>query len=268
MATIKKNQVSFDTIIFPEKQGKIKYWIDAQPETIEIKVYSNEDIGNNETADIVILWDIIKLSELQKKPGFVDQTLWTRISTKILPVQQASDNLNVYSPLELPESGLVDMFGETVVTKPKSLSTLAHNYVNSLYTIFIADSTDFSNCTIRLTFDTKHEAGFEVEGPSSTSFVNEHVNFADLVAPITLSSAQSTVTTDSSISVTVNTASYIDEVYLESVSGILNKTRVKLTNGVGKFSIMTTDLEVGEEIRVKAGHRKWTGIASFSKQIS
>jgi hypothetical protein len=266
MATIKKNHFTHPYHIFLEKQGKIKYWVDIQPEQIEIKVYSNEVIGDDEPADIVILWDIIKLSELKKKPGFVDQSAWTRISTDILVRMISDDGQDI--PLELPESGLVDMFGETLVTKPHSLATLADNYVNPLYTIFAADTTDFTNCTLRLMFDAKYEAGFEVEGPSASSFVNEHVNIQDLVAPITLSSTQSTVTANSSISVTVNSEPYIDEVYLESVSGILNKTRVKLTNGVGKFSIMTTDLEAGEEIRVKAGHRKWTGIASFSKQIS
>lgn len=271
MATIKKNVFNYDTVVFREKQGKIKYWIDAQDDQIEIKVYSNESVGDEEnpaTADVVILWDIIKLSELQKKPGFVDQTLWTRISDKWLPVQPDENEPYVYYPLELHESALVDMFGETVVTKPKSLTTLASPYTAAIYSIFVSDADDFTTCTIRLLFDPKHEAGFEVEGPSASSFVDQHVSFEDLVAPITLSSTQTSVTPNSSISVTVNSEPYIDEIYLESVTGALNKTRVKLTNGQGKFSIITTDLEVGEEVRVKAGHKKWTGIANFSKEIS
>jgi hypothetical protein len=271
MAIIKKNVFNAEKIVFPGKTGKIKYWVSATDQQIEIKVYSNESVGTEEnpaTADVVMLWDIIKLSELQKKPGFVDQTLWTRVSRDVLPIQEDSEQSYVYSPLELHESALIDVFGETLITKPKTLTNPSSTHAASLYTIFVPDSSDFTSCVIRLMFDAKYEAGFEVEGPAASSFVDEHVKFEDLVSPITLSSTQTSVTPNSSISVTVNSDSFIDEVYLESVSGILNKTRVKLTNGQGKFSILTTDLEVGEEVRVKAGHKKWSGIASFSKEIS
>ncbi len=271
MAIIKKNLFTAEKIVFPGKTGKIKYWVAATNEQIEIKVYSNESVGNEEnpeTADVVILWDIIKLSELQKKPGFVDQTLWTRVSTDVLQVQSDAEQPYVYYPLQLHESALIDVFGETLITKPKTLTNPSSTHAAALYTIFVPDSSDFTSCIIRLMFDAKYEAGFEVEGPSASSFVDEHVNFEDLVAPITLSSTQTTVSTESSITVNVTTAPYIDEIFLEQVYGILNKARVKLTNGQGTFNILTDGLQPGEEIRVKAGHKKWTGIATFSKQIS
>jgi hypothetical protein len=268
MTVIKKNNFTGATVIFPEKQGTIKYWVKTTADEIEIKIYSNETVEENQTADIVILWDIIKLSELQKKPGFVDQTMWTRISSSVLPVIPDDETPYVYHPQVLHESSLFDVFGETLISKPKSLSNLSSTTVNNLYSIFVPDSSDFSSCIIRLTVDVKHEPGFEVEGPSASSFIDENATLETLFAPISLSSTQSTVTANSSITVTVNSESYIDEVFLESISGILNKVRVKLTNGVGKFTILTTDLEVGDEVRVKAGHRKWTGLATFSKQIS
>lgn len=265
MTIIKKNLFTAERICFPEKTGKIKYWVDVTDQQIEIKMYSNEPVGGGETADIVILWDIIKLSELQKKPGFVDQTLWSRVSTDVLCVQTDSEVPFVYYPLDLHESGLVDMFAETIIAKPKSLSKAA---TVNLYTIFVQDSSDFNSCVIRLLFDAKYEPGFEVEGPAASSFIDEHINFEDLIAPITLSSSQTTVSTDSSITVNVTTEPYIDEIFLEQVYGILNKARVKLINGQGTFNILTDGLQPGEEIRVKAGHKKWTGIATFSKEIS
>ena len=267
MTTIKKLVSNKPITDLHGKTGKIKYWVDKQEDSIEIKIYSTEVI-ENESKDIVILWDIIKLSELQKKPGFVDQTLWTRISLDYEPVSLDSEPPHEYIPNDLDEYNIIDIFGKNLISKPKMLSNPSSDTVNSLYSIFVPDSNNFLSCIIRLTIDSTYEAGFEVEGPSASSFVDEHVNIQDLVAPITLTSTQSTVTANSSIVVTVSSAPYIDEVYLENVSGILNKSRVKLTNGQGKFSIITTDLEVGDEVRVKAGHRKWTGIASFSKQIS
>lgn len=263
MSVIKKqiNQM----LKFDNKTGKIKYWVEILQDQIEIKVYSTETVDSIPT-EVVILWDIIKLSELQNKPGFVDQTWWTRIPDVNLPLMLDDEGLAVSQ--ELHESSIVDMLGETVLIKPASLRNRTSPTVDVLYTFFMLSTDNFNSCVFRISVNPDHIPGFEVVGPSADDFVDEIVTVSEVIAPITLSSTQTTVSADSSITVTVATAAYIKEVYLEQVYGILNKARVKLTNGQGSFKIMTDGLQVGEEIRVKAGHRKYTGIASFSKQIS
>lgn len=267
MAIIKKNNFIRQVPLIPDKQGIIKYWVDARADEIEIKVYSNEPVGENETADVVVLWDIIKLSELQKKSGFVDQTLWTRVSSSLLALEADPDTPYVYHPTVVNEGNIIDMFGETVVAKPYTLTNLSSKYTNYLYSIFVPDASDFSSCVIRLTIDVNYEPGFEVVGPSANLFVDEHVLYTDLVSPITLSSNQTTVAPDSSITVNVQTDTFIDEVYLEQVYGILNKSRVKLTNGSGSFVIYANGLQAGETVKVKAGHKKFTGISNFSVPV-
>ena len=263
MSVIKKHinqKLNFDN-----KTGKIKYWVEILQDQIEIKLYSTETIDDIPT-EVVILWDIIKLQSLQSKPGFVDQTWWTRIPEINLPLVLDDDGA-AFSQ-ELHESSIVDMLGETVVIKPASIRNRASPTVDALYTFFMPSTDNFNSCVFRISVNPDYTPGFEVVGPSAGDFVDQTVTLNEVIAPITLSSTQTNVSADSSITVTVATAAYIKEVYLEQVCGILNKARVKLTNGQGSFKIMTDGLQVGEEIRVKAGHKKYTGIASFSKQIS
>jgi hypothetical protein len=263
MATIKK---SLNTKInaFKGKTGTIKYWVEILQDQIEIKIYSSEVVDDQET-DVVILWDIIKLEELQKKPGFAGQTWWTRISESALPLMFDEEQA---IPQELHESSVIDIFGNTLISKPASFSNRGSSTVDNLYSFFVESDDTLSTCLVRLSINPDYTAGFEVVGPSSSSFLDEVVTLPDVIAPISLSSTQSTVSPDSSITITVTTEAYINEVYLEPVCGILNKTRVKITNGQGSFKILTTGLEAGDEIRVKAGHKKFTGIASYSKTVS
>jgi hypothetical protein len=264
MASIKKQNTNKN--LFSGKQGKIKYWVDIRSDEIEIKIYSSEPTGSDseEVADSIITWDIIKLSELNKKPGFVDQTLWSKLTTQQL---LNIDDEGVYSALELTDVQIVDVFGETLISKPAGLMNASSTYWDSFYNIFIPDADDFSSAIVRIIWDSSYTTGYEVIGPSSSLFVNEVATIQDLVSPITMSSDQTTIAADGSITVNIETDTFIDEVYLEQVYGILNKTRVKLTNGIGSFVLYATGLEAGETARVKAGHRKYTGIANFTVPV-
>lgn len=271
MTTFKKSTYAQPLVLFPDNKEKIKYWLRATEDGVEIKIYSNEINVLDAEAPIetVILWDIIKLSELQKKPGFVDQTLWGRVSLQVLfPARNPEPPYN-YIAQTVDESALIDVFSETVTAKPKTFSTLSSTYGRVPYAIFVPDADDVNSWIIRLKIDANHTAGYEIEGPSANLFVDEDLgDITNVIAPISLSSDQATVSTESSITVTVTSEPYINEIFLEQVYGILNKARVKLTNGQGTFNILTDGLQSGEEIRVKAGHKKFTGIASFSKIIS
>jgi uncharacterized membrane protein len=258
--------------LIQNKQGTIKYWVEITPSQIEIKIHSiepniiNPDILEfSDTKYVVVIWDIIKLSELQKKPGFVDQTLWGRLMTTDESLVNIS-NENVYSPFDVAERFLVDIFGNSLLNKPAAFMNPTSAHYNGLYEIFVSDSSDdFTKCTVRLVINPGIE--YEIEGPSSAAFVTENLSVQDLMSPITLSSNQTTISADGSIVVNVQTDTFIDEVYLEQVYGMLNKTRVKLTNGLGSFTLFATGLEAGETVRVKAGHRKFTGIANFTVPV-
>lgn len=236
------------------KNLPIKVWVDAQQNTFEIKMYRTLN-----AEDIVYLWHKINLQELTIKPGFVDQTLWS-----------VALYLNASELRQVHESDIKDVFSESLISKPNSFNSITPiNYV-APYHIFVPDVSDptgFLSFNYRITMDSSTQ--YIVEGPSASSFVNETITrFKEFLSPITLTSTQSSLAVDGSITVNVSTDTFIDEVYLEQVYGILNKTRVKLTNGLGSFVLYATGLEAGELVRVKAGHRKFTGISDFSIIVS
>jgi hypothetical protein len=234
-------------------------YIDIQSENLEIKLYTP---ATENVPMIVHLWQKLALSTLKSIPGFVDQTLWT--SLEKTPIPEIDGEQSFY---ELKNSDLVDILGRTLVTKNVGNGNNS-GFNRTPYVLYVGDSSgDFNDFTMVLKLNDPEE--FIFEGPSASSITSETVAFAsDLLPSISLTSSQNSVGVDSSITVDVTSDPSVKEVYLEQVYGVLNKTRVPLTNGVGSFVILTTGLSVGDMVRVKAGHRKYTGITDFNITVS
>lgn len=234
-------------------------YIDAQPELLEVKLYTP---ATEVVPERVLLWQKIELDSLKSLNGFVDQTLWTTLdSVDFIEVDGQQ------SPITIHPGQIVDILSKTLSSKSMKNSAES-GYSRTPFVIYVGDSSgDFDDFTMILRLDNLEE--FVFEGPSASSITNEIVQYAkDLIPPITLSSTQTSVGVDSSITVNVSTDPSVKEIYLEQVYGILNKMRVPLTNGSGTFNILTTGLEVGDMIRVKAGYKKYTGIADFNITVS
>jgi hypothetical protein len=56
----------------------------------------------------------------------------------------------------------------------------------------------------------------------------------------------------------------IQFVYLEQQVGFINKTKVKLINGIGNFSVLTTGLDLGETVVVRLGYKFFTNASQFT----
>jgi len=224
-------------------------YLDVQNESIEVKIYTP---ATEYTPVNVLLWQKLDLATLKSIAGFNDQSLWTTLE-KI--------------PLQITNSELVDIFAKTLVSRnPATDNTSGYN--RTPFVLYVNDSTgNFNDFTMVLKLNGPDE--FIFEGPSASSITSETVQFArNLLPSIVLSSEQTSVGPDSSITVNVTSDASVKEVYLEQVYGLLNKVRVPLTNGVGSFDILTTGLVAGDKVRVKAGFRKYTGVADFSITVS
>jgi len=247
------------------------YWVDIRSDEIEIKVWDNitdETYGNVQR---VKCWDIIKYSELKKIPGFVDQSLWTRISLLPRNVPSSSDTPYEYYADTLPAAAFVDLLSSTIISKPDGLANMDQDYhiFSPLYQLFFPDVDNFNSVCVRLFYDASNEdITTTVTGPSASLLEETAIDLKQLFSPIQLTCSETTVAPDSSVIINVSTDPFISEVYLEQVYGSLNKIRVPLTNGTGSFKLYSDGFTSGETIRVKAGHRKWTGIASFSMTVS
>ncbi|PLC44576.1 hypothetical protein C0Q88_07810 [Ralstonia pickettii] len=58
------------------------------------------------------------------------------------------------------------------------------------------------------------------------------------------------------------------EVYLEATGGYLNWQRVTTVGGVARFKLRMTDLVKGDEVRVKAGFRNYSGITEVVVKVA
>jgi hypothetical protein len=264
MATIKKRQLDnsiFNISSFGDDGVEqvdttpIKVWVDIKVDTFEIKVYRTTD-----STDKILLWHKIELAELTKKPGFDSQTVW--YVNQFANTVAVKDNEEVVS--DIKGYDIVDLFSETITSKPEQLTKQPIPYI-----IFVPDAHNpagMNSFLYRINMDSSVQ--FIIEGPSASDFDDETITIKDMISNITLSSDSTTLSPDSSIVINVTSDPVIKEVYLEQVSGMLNKTRVKLTNGQGSFTLFSTGLDAGETARVKVGHRKFTGVSDFSIIVS
>jgi hypothetical protein len=235
-----------------------KIFLNIQPETLEVKVSVNKDGEYKE-----IFWCEMSLQTLKASKGFCDQSVWTIVES-CYPLLD-SDGNNTHHPVCAPM--VIDLLAETLVSKKQGYSQES-GFFYTPFGIFVEDSEgDFTDFTYVI--KDSDDVDYIVEGPSAQHVTSETVRFTrDLIAPVTLSSTQSSVGVDSSITIDVSSSPTVKEVYLEQVYGIPNKLRVPLTNGSGSFKLLTTGMDVGDLVRVKAGHRKYTGIADFTITIS
>ena len=253
---VKKRQHKFDYPAENYSNVSFRYWVDITETSFEIKLFRTVD----DAAEENILWHKVPVSSLIT-PGFVDQTWWT-----VDCEQEKTPFTGACSIIEPRQ--IIDLFGNSVVSKPKAVLDSLSGVNNIKYDIFVPDADDQAGMlsfNYRLIMD--EDTTYVVDGPASEYFVEEDCNLSDLISPITLSSGQTSVQPDGSITINVQSDTFIDEVFLEQVYGSLNKSRVKLVNGVGKFTMYATDMEAGDIVRVKAGHRKYTGIADFSAPV-
>jgi hypothetical protein len=59
----------------------------------------------------------------------------------------------------------------------------------------------------------------------------------------------------------------ITQIYLEPICGILDRTVVNLTNGVGSFTILTNTLSAGDVVYIKVGYKHFSNVTTYTKTI-
>jgi hypothetical protein len=181
---------------------------------------------------------------------------------------------NWVSPLKGSRTDkIVSLLDWSDITKRNTLSgdTIKEDYVNLRF--FINNTTDnFTDFIyqIGVVFDSETNDVVDTTEIIITGATLSNTNYTWKTAfsPITLSSG--TITEgDNSLEVTVSsTNTSLEKVYLKPVCGVLDRTEVKLTNGTGKFKIITNTLESGDIVTVKAGHKKFSNVTTFTKTVS
>lgn len=250
MATIKKQYV-VDRHWIDAGEGNthpMTLSIDIQPEMVEIKLYGTDDNS------IINMWHKIPLSTFTDLKGMYGQSAW------IVPHKFALSEVDgAPAPLTVESYMLIDMFAGSFNRRGARVADV-DLYEHSVYSIFVPSTqADFTECTFVIRTP-QGDDEYTLVGGTADGVITGN---KELVDPITMTTTSTSVEPDGSVTVNVTSSSYVDEIYLEQISGIPNKKRVDLVNGQGKFKLYATGLEVGEVAKVKAGHKKFVGFSSL-----
>lgn len=167
---------------------------------------------------------------------------------------------------------LISLLAWSDITKRDTLSGSTSKDGNFNLRFFIKHTSDtFEDFIYQIGLPVDEQGNFEDSCEiviTGGTLSEDPLSWKSVFSPINLTSASITEGTEF-VEVTVtSTDTGLEKVYLEPVCGILDRTVVNLTNGSGKFKVVTNTLEAGDSVIVKAGHKKFSNVTTFTKTIS
>ncbi len=242
------NKPDYRNILPEQVSTGVTVYLDGDNNQFEIKVVC----VNTDNTETVVLWHKVTAQNIKQFGSGADFVVYGIGNV----VELISDENGVPTgPYEVRSVDFVDIFSETLTSRAKAIADAPYN--NYPYYIFVDDQdSDFSTWTIGIRVPENAAYVFEGNLKTIVDSAQTTTKFIDYLPTITLSAA-STMQPDSSTTITINTDPSVKEVYMDSVSGIINKHRVGLTNGVGTLTAYSTDLVSGDIVRVRAGYRKF-----------
>ncbi len=164
------------------------------------------------------------------------------------------------------------LFNVSELTRPQRYKTpiVSKLYGNepspNLY-IFVKDlAGGFDDCDILLLSPTNN---LEFNAADDFTLVNsfEQLNQLDYLDSITLEKDNSYVN-DEYVKIKITTQPYVSTVYVEPIAGIIDRVRADIDEtGVGSFRVLKSSVEAGNNIKVSAGFKFYSGIADLSVPV-
>lgn len=259
--TIPEEEIPSDTPVFLSNI-EMQNWINISGNTIEYKL---KCITSGTTIiDIAIPFDVITTAG-----NFSDQSLWTIKDSTLANIAnkegtytvQYSDIVNVYTSSYQDRPNLFLEKNQTIYCPLK---------------IFVPSKTSSITDLILLTYSTAEGSGVTttVGGPAATNtnvvpFVEGSKFATQMMATISVTASEATTVAGDQISLQIEVNNPdITDVFVEPIYGMVNKTRIPLTNGIGSVLVSTDGMTSGDQIRVKFGWYSYTGVAIFNRTLS
>lgn len=208
----------------------------------------------------------IDLNKLKQNKDFADQTLWAIDNTAIQNNISRIDEAESYT---VKTEEFVALYTLTYPSKTGVFEDPNIQYGNETPLFIFVPSKNSTTEEVVFIVYTKDLGSPQVIFTSTGDIETSIGNFSNIVSPITISASKSSLNPDDSVVLTVTTGDpTITELYVEPVFGSTNKTRVRLINGVGTVTVYSTDLFVGEEVRIKFGYKWYSGVAEYTNIIT
>ena len=200
----------------------------------------------------------VNLNDIRDNFRFCPQSIWC-VKEQLITATS--------TPYVTTADDIVYQLDNTFSSKRPQLR-LPHDPVNYLpFDIFFSsESCDFSNCAIRLQGDDVNTLNFTLNGTSvQPTILNSWKN---MFSTITMTSSGNHAAGDP-VTVTVNSSQTdLEYVILEQEVGLLDRTTVFLTNGVGQFNILTNNMNADETVIVHVGFKRYTKAATFTTTLN
>jgi hypothetical protein len=255
---------------------------------------------NKETAEVVTnTYErgsiTIPLSRLKTEPQFDSQTLWA-FDTEVFTIddnqrpQRPDVNLDHITYLGRPSLQPFDrsfkvwyfkrpypVFVRSAQRKGLDLTSTEFNYYGNqppLFYFFVHDknSESMRDFTWQFNYHYDSPASSTFIGPSAADFkstvTNTSMAFEDLIEDIYLKVPDEDIPAGSPVPVEIHTSPFIKEAYVEQVCGTLDRTKVTLIDGVGRFNILTNTLQPGEVAAAKVGFKYWVNFETVTKTLT
>jgi hypothetical protein len=267
MTTIYKHRINAGRLsaLKPETQAtktaEIKHIFNITSSVLQYRI---ENTTDNETHCNIK----INLSDIKNHRRFCSQSIFSLTDLAALGAQSTQYTV---TPFDLDNT-----LDNTWNTKRNSLFLIGDD-ISSVFPmkIFVnsedADFTTFSYIVLCPDMTYSNTEGWEQTFLVETNVGTiepDYVQWKTLFEQITATSQNTNAVAGDTILVNVSVEdTTIPKVYAETISGVVDKTEIQLTNGQGSFSILTNTLSTGESVKVKLGHKLFSNITTFEQVL-
>lgn len=189
----------------------------------------------------------IPLSELKLKENFKSNTLFG------LKFSQENSQKIV-----VPSRRISNISADTLTQRSVNPSNMTFVGLSYILILVKDPNGDFTDHDIIVYTSDNTKAQF-ISNVEFTTQDNPQFNHLDLLDSITYSK-DATYINEEYIKYNVSSEAYVDELDVQSIVGITDKSRIKLTNGQGSFRILKSSVENQFDVRV--------GFMSYPRLIS
>lgn len=242
-----------------QEDESVKYVLDVQPQivTFVIKVQTNVmQNGESVVVEETVLNAKVTLEQLKNTPRFKSNTLFGFYPSRkeFLDTNVVTTTTNINDFINISELSKIHRVSGAMNVKIQSIV----NIKTAALQFFIKNvNGTFEDCDIILAAPGLSKS-FSLE--SNLQF-EEHIRTFDhltLLDNINVTKDTSYIN-DLYDKYTVESATHVDSVYVEEICGIVDRTKVVLTNGVGYFRVLKSSID-NQSFKAKVGFNSYPGI--------
>lgn len=273
MATVKKFRLPPKYFSwFEGTDFELNHSLNITDNTFEYKLTRTKFEG--EEFDRVIYDFKLDLDVLKNHSRFCDQSYWTFNANRFISDQQVLENVDLMSIFDLsfPQKRqrlILETDYQYLAPVRIFVPSVNAKFTDCLFTVLDPKDISISDGGLPISDNPWNIVVNTSVNPPNT-FVDEIVTtITSVIASITSSTDVASPTVGDQIPVTVTCSdSSVSKLYLEPVVGLLDRTEVVMTAGSGSFNVLTDGLSSGDTVRIKIGHKKYSSVNIFTKQLA